>query len=197
MAGAVRDWIDGGRLQVFSIDGHGPRTLFSDELPPPLRMPAYVRFERVLFDILVPEIARQTGRHACTWAGASYGAFVVANALLARPDRVLAACGLGGVYGLWHRLDGHDDDTVRSHTPLDSLPRLTDPVRLDAIRRTGGIRLYAGSRDEWRDSTERFAVALESKGIPHEVRRWPEADHHERWWRRQLREFLHDRWGEP
>jgi esterase/lipase superfamily enzyme len=190
-------WIENGKIQVLSIDGHGPTTLFSDELPRPARMPAYARFERALVDELAVEVARLAGSPRFLWVGASYGAFVVANVFLKRPDRVEAACGLGGVYGLWHRHEGCADATSRAHTPLDYVTKIDVPTRLEAIRRTGGMRLYAGSRDEWRDSTDRFASGLAERCLPHEVRWWHDADHHEHWWRRQLLELVHDRFGTP
>jgi esterase/lipase superfamily enzyme len=192
MAEDLRPWVEAGRLQLFSVDGHGPTTIFSDEIPSQLRMSAYARFERALTGGVIREIAAITGRTAFDWVGASYGAFVVANVLLRHSERVDHACGLGGVYGLWHRLGGHHDAIVYEHTPLEYLPAL-DETQLEAVR---GIRLYAGGRDPWRDSSERFAAGLSRKGVPHELRVWDDADHHEHWWRRQLLELVRDRCGE-
>jgi esterase/lipase superfamily enzyme len=195
MAEDARPWVEAGRLHVFAVDGHGPTTIFSDEIPPHLRMAAYARFEGALTGRVVPRIAALAGRPSFDWVGASYGAFVVANVLLRCSEHVDHACGLGGVYGLWHRLGGHHDAIVFEHTPLERFPALDGPA-LEAVRGKRGFRLYAGGRDPWRDSTERFAAELSRKGVPHELRVWEGADHHEHWWRRQFLELVRDRCGE-
>jgi esterase/lipase superfamily enzyme len=191
MPDAAGAWLDSGRLQVFAIDGHGPTTLFDDGLAPNERMRAYAAFERGLVSNVLPWILDRTGDSRLDVVGASYGALVAANLLFKYPARVRSACGLGGVYGLWHRLDGYHDDDVYFHTPLEYLPRLEDPRLLGAIRATSGITLYAAAADDWLDSTHQMAWVLGEKQLPHAVEVWPApADHHERWWRLQLAAFL-------
>ena len=123
--------------------------------------------------------------------GVSYGAFVAANLLFKHPAAVRLACGLGGVYGMGHRLDGYHDDLVYFHTPLEYLPRLDDAAILESIRSTGGLVLFAAEDDEWLESTTRMAAVAAKKQLPHSVDVWPSpATHHETCWRRQLEEFL-------
>jgi esterase/lipase superfamily enzyme len=150
----------------------------------------YAGFERYLTTELVPWVAeRSAGRVGI--AGASYGAHVAANLLFKQPGAIRLACGLGGVYGLWHRLEGHHDDDVYFHTPLEYLPRLTDQRLLDAIRATRGIDLYGAEADPWIWATLDMARILAERALPHHVEIWPApAAHHERWWAPQLRSFL-------
>jgi len=184
-------WIAAGRVQIFSIDGFGPRTLWNDALAPAERIRAYARFERYAVEELVPWVRASSGGRTPAVVGASYGAFVAANLLFKHPGEIDLACGLGGVYGLWHRLDGHHDDDVYFHTPLEYLPRLGDPSILDSIRRTRGMVLFAAEDDEWLSSTERLKQVLIDKRLPHAADIWPSpANHHERWWKQQLRVFL-------
>jgi esterase/lipase superfamily enzyme len=188
------EWIDAGRVQVVSVDGRGPHHFWSDDTPPAARIAGYAGFERYVAEELLPWVARATGRDDIAIAGCSYGGHVAANLLFKHPDRIRVACGIGGVYGLWHRLDGHHDEDVYFHTPLEYLPNLEEPDLLNAIRRTGGLVMYAAADDGWLESSLRMATVLRDKKIPHELEVWPSpADHHERWWREQLPRFL-DRW---
>lgn len=194
----ARPWIERGRVQAFLIDGHGPQGLFNDALSPRRRVARHVAFERYVTAEALPRIRRSAGVPSVVAVGCSYGAFVAANQLFKAHDQVAAACGLGGVYGMWHRHPGFHDDDVYFHTPLEYLPRLEDPRILDAIRATGGIDLYAAERDPWLDHTRRLAAVLRDRRLPHRVSIWPApADHHERWWRPQFRDFLQHRYGTP
>lgn len=178
-----------GRLQVIAVDGRGPSTFWDDSKSPAERIARYAKVERYLTREALPWVERTAGAVDITPVGASYGGFVAANLLFKRPERFAGACGLGGVYGLWHRLDGYHDDSVYFHTPLEFLPRLEDPAILGRIRETRGLTLYAGKRDRWLDSSLRMADVLREKHLPYALNVW-DADHHERFWKRQLAEFL-------
>jgi esterase/lipase superfamily enzyme len=187
----VAPWVQAHRAQVFTIDGSGRTTLFDDALPPVERIRHYARFERYVVDELLPWIETQTGEARITAIGASYGAFVAANLLFKHPRRVDRVCGLGGVYGLWHRLDGHHDLEVYFHTPLEYLPRMEDPTLLEAIRATRGMALFGAEADPWLWATQQLQCVLQEKNLPHTCVVWPApAHHHEHWWSRQFREFL-------
>lgn len=187
MADACAPWIDDGHVQVFSIDGFAPASLWDDGLAPPRRIQRYAAFERCVARELLPWVVSLAGGEIPAVVGASYGGFVAANLLFKYPGAVNLACGLGGVYGLWHRLDGYHDDEVYYHTPLEYLPRLEDPAILGAIRRTRGMVLFGAEDDEWLDSTLRMRQVLVDRRLPHQAEVWPSpANHHERWWRRQL-----------
>jgi esterase/lipase superfamily enzyme len=191
MAEAAAPWLDAGLVQVFAFDACGPSTLFDDTLTPRERIARYAALERYVARELLPWVRSETGRNELAVVGASYGAFVAANLLFKHPDVVSVACGLGGVYGLWHRLEGYHDDDVYFHTPLEYLPRLEDPRILQAIRSTRGLALFGAERDPWLASTQHLQQVLRERELPHAVEIWPApADHHERWWRRQLVRFL-------
>jgi esterase/lipase superfamily enzyme len=191
-------WIDAGLAQLFSIDGGGPRSLWNESLGPRERIERYAAFESYAATEVVPWVLDRTGQASVGVAGASYGAFMAVNLLSKHHARVSWACGLGGVYGLWHRLDGYHDDTVYFHTPLEYLPRLEDPALLDGIRATRGYFLYAAADDEWLDSTRRLEHVLRERSLPHRVEVWPSpAGPHERWWKGQLGAFLSRTLGSP
>ncbi len=189
-------WIDSERLQVFAVDGGGPRSFWNDAIPPKSRVDAYTAFERHLVRERIPEIAELTGHDRVIAIGASYGALVAAELVLKHPRLVRVAGAFGGVFGLWHRLDGHHDDDVYFHTPLEFLPRLDDPAILGAIRETGGIDLYAAEDDPWLSHSLRLRDVLASKSLPHRLEVWPSpAAHHEAVWAEQIRAFAAARFG--
>jgi esterase/lipase superfamily enzyme len=183
--------IDAERIQCFAVDAGGAAGLWNEALAPAERIRTYAAFERYAGDEVIPRIRDMTGAPDVGIVGASYGAFMAANLLLKRPDGIRFVCGLGGVYGLWHRLDGYHDDEVYFHTPLEYLPGLDDAAILEGIRSTDGFHLYAAEDDEWLDSTRRFAELLRARELPHRVRVWrAPANHNERVWREQLEDFL-------
>lgn len=192
----ARPWIDAGGIQVFAVDGRGPATFWDDRLPPEGRVAGYVAVEAYLKDEVLPWIREVTGAPGTVAVGCSYGGMVAANLFLKLPDVVPSACGLGGVYGLWHRLDGHHDDDVYFHTPLEFLPRLRDRGALGALRATRGFEVFAAADDPWRAMSDRFVSVLHDRGVPHRYDVWPSpADHHERWWCEQWKAFLARRFG--
>lgn len=190
-------WIEAGRVQVFSVDGFGPRGLFDDALPPEERLDAYGRFERYAIDELLPWIASVTGDPRLELLGASYGAFVAANLFLRAPGAVQVVCGMGGVYSMEHRLLGLPEDATRSRMPLHQVRRI-GRESLATLRATGGFQLFGAENDPWLPSTYQFARALEEQAILHRLDIWrAPADHHERWWKEQTRVFLERRHGSP
>ena len=189
-------WIERGIVQVFAVDGRGPATWWNDEIPPADRVEGYVRVERYLRDEVLPWIRDVTGTQDLAAVGCSYGGLVAANLFLKCGDVVRLGCGFGGVYDLSHRLDGHHDDDVYFHTPLAFLPGLEDRSILDVLRADRGFDLYAAHDDPWAPHTDRMAELLSAKGIAGVRKVWPSpADHHERWWRAQWRDFLGRRFG--
>lgn len=191
MPAVCAPWIEKGRVQIYSVDGFATRTLWNDALAPAERIRGYARFERYVVEELIPWVRSSSAGRTPSVVGASYGGFVAANLLFKHPEAVELACGLGGVYGLWHRLDGYHDGEVYRHTPLEYLPRLEEPAILDSIRRTRGMVLFAAEDDEWLSSTEQLRQILVDKRLPHLADVWRSpANHHERWWKRQLRVLL-------
>ena len=188
---ASAPWIEAGRVQFFCIDGCGRTTLFEEGLEPPQRIRRYARFEQYASGELLDWVCAAAESDTVGIVGSSYGAFVAANLLFKHCPRVRMACGLGGVYEMWHRLDGFHDDDVYSHTPLEYLPRLSDPSILGAIRATRGIVMFGAGADPWLPQTHQLRAVLKRKQLPHTVEIWPApADHHERWWKGQLHRFL-------
>lgn len=184
-------WIDEGRVQFFSLDAMGPRGLFDDSLPPRERIGRYAAFESYAIDEALPWVRSLAGSGDLGVVGASYGAFAAANLYLKCPGTVRVACGLGGVYSMDHRLTGQVADDARRHAPLVYLPAMEDEATLAALRSTRGFHLFGAENDLWLESTYRFAGALAARRIPHRLDLWPApADHHESWWKRQIRVFL-------
>jgi len=191
MPEVAAEWIAGGQAQFFSIDGSARQTLWNEAIAPAERIRGYAAFERYVAGEVLPWIAGLTPGLLPIVIGVSYGAFVAANLLFKYPAAVRLACGLGGVYGMWHRLDGYHDDLVYFHTPLEYLPRLDNAAILESIRSTGGLVLFAAEDDEWLQSTARMVAVVGEKELPHSVDVWRSpATHHESCWRRQFAAFL-------
>ena len=190
----IEPHVAAGRLQLWTFDACGPTTLFDPRLDPPGRIAAYARFERELRDGVVPFIQQAVEAAPLHWIGASYGAFVLANVWAKRPDCVASATALGGVFEMWHRLDGFHDDDVYYHTPLEFLPRLGDELTLHRMRSAGPFKLFAAQDDPWLDSTYQFISVLRGQGLPYTLDLWAAPHrHHETTWSAQLNKWLAQR----
>jgi len=184
-------WIGAGRVQIFSVDGFGPKGLFDDSMPPPLRIERYAAFERCAVLEVLPWILSLARNPEVGVVGASYGAFVAASLFLKTAGAVRVACGLGGVYSMEHRLPGHASSEAARSMPLRYLSSLDDQGSLAALRATLGFHIFAARNDPWLPSSHDLDRALAGKGIPRTLDVWPApADHHEVWWKRQIRVFL-------
>jgi esterase/lipase superfamily enzyme len=191
MIGALAEFIDGGRLKVFTVNSVA-REGFLNRWAHPLhrsymqrRYGDYVRQEAIPFV-----------QHHCRTAhigvmGASMGAYLAANVTFKYPDVVKRCFALSGVYDLRRFMDGQYDDNFYFNNPVDYLPNLTDGWHLGNLA-TCDIHIVTG-HGPWEDPAPSYRLSgiLASKEIPHSLDDWgPEGGHDWPYWKRQMREYV-------
>ena len=134
MVAALAEFIDGGRIKLFTVGSNGDQSFYNKGAHPFHRSwmqrqwDEYIRWEVIPFihyhcDGLVP-IATM---------GASLGAYHAANTLFKHPDAVRACFALSGLYDLRRFMDGHYDDNFYFNNPIDYIGGMTDPGLIGQI----------------------------------------------------------------
>ena len=129
MIGALADFIDAGRVKVFTVNANSGDAFYNKGAHPfhrsymQAQYDAYVRFE------VVPFIRRhcQSDDIGIATMGASLGAYHAANSLFKHPDVFRRCYALSGVYDMKRFMDGLYDDNFYFNNPVDYMSQLDDP----------------------------------------------------------------------
>lgn len=193
MVGALAEFLDAGRLKLFTVASLNVETFLDRHSHPGHRSYLQSQYDEYIRQEVVPFIRDNCRTPELTVAtmGASLGAFHAANSLLKHPDVFKRCFALSGVFDIRRFMDGHYDDNVYFNNPVDYLANLSDPWYLDALR-SCDIYLITGT-GPWENSGPSYALAqmLASKGIPHHLDDWGAAGGHD-WpfWHAQMREYV-------
>ena len=199
MIAELQDFIDAGKVQIWTVDGIDGETFFSSDGNFDSRIERHEAYFRYVSDEIFPEIARASGeanggaeiRPLLT--GCSMGAFHATNFLFRFPwlgDGVIA---LSGVYSTKHFFGSCLDGSIYFNSPLHYLAGLQDEGVLQQIRR---LRLIiCCGQGAWEEEMLEETRALESlfrhKSIPAFVDYWGgDVNHDWVWWRKQMSYFL-------
>lgn len=190
---AIRPFIDGGRVKVFSIDSINNESWMNNEMHPHDKMIRHIQWNDYVFNEVVPFIRNNTSwQTQIIVSGASFGALHSANLFFKRPDLLNGCIPMSGVYELTEYTKGFYNDDVYFNSPMHYMPNLTDHNILEQIRRRSHIHLLSGSGSyEDPESARRFAGILYGKGIWYELDIWgPEWSHDWPTWRAMLPHYL-------
>ncbi|HNV02072.1 MAG TPA: alpha/beta hydrolase-fold protein [Vicinamibacterales bacterium] len=193
MVAALADFIDPGRVKVFTIDANSRDSFYNRGAHPFHRSYMQAQYDAYVREEVVPFIRRscQSDDIAITTAGASLGAYHAANTLFKHPDAVRRCYALSGVYDLKRFMDGMYDDNFYFNNPVDYMSNLDDPRLREWL---GGCDIHlATGHGPWEDKgpTYRMAEVLRTKGIPHSLDDWGGMGGHD-WpfWKHQMRTYL-------
>lgn len=192
MIEALRSLLEGGVVQLVTVDSVDGESWAAQHLSPRergLRHEAYVRY---ILDEVLPFIRQYTDRPVWT-TGVSMGAYHAANFLFRFPHAFGGCIALSGVYELSDFIGDYHDEIGYYNSPLLFLPNLEDPYYLDELRRK--VIVLAVGQGAWEEpmltQTRRMAEILQQKNIPAWVDIWgPDVHHDWPWWHRQLPYFL-------
>jgi len=190
---ALRHLIDAGRIKVYSCDSVGGRALSAKDRTTRSFADAQTRFDRFIYDELVPWIRRdcETPDIEIITAGASIGAFNAVAALCRHPDVFKTAIAMSGTFDLTKWLDPPYTLDFYYASPMHFLPRLGDSPQLEQLRKR--LVLLPTGEGPWEEPAQswRLAQVLGSKGIPNRVDPWgKDYDHNWPTWREMLPKYL-------
>jgi esterase/lipase superfamily enzyme len=193
MIGALGDFIEAGRVKIFSINTADSQGLRNTGAHPFHRSYMQAKYDEYLASEVMPFI-RENCRSAdigISTMGASFGAYHAVNTLLKHPDAVKRCFGLSGIYDVRQFMDGMYDENFYFNNPMDYMANLGDPHLLGFLA-TCDIHLSTGS-GPWENSgpTYQFSALLSRRGIRHSLDDWGAMGGHDwPYWKHQMREYL-------
>jgi esterase/lipase superfamily enzyme len=187
---AVEPFLLAGRLRLFTLDTINRRAWGNPDVPAAEQARLQALYMKYVEEEVVPYVREACGNSALrlSAAGARFGAFHAANALLRRPDlfdTVIAMCGFFDLAP--HHLRGYSDDNSYYNNPVWYLPGLTGNY-LDLLRDACTIHLVTGQGpQETPDASFQLSAILSSKGIPHTIDLWgSDVTNDWVWWKKML-----------
>ena len=137
---ALADFIDDGRIQIFTLDGIDGETFLNKSADLQARIGRHDAYFRYVLEEALPDIARETqvlnGGQTLKplLTGCSMGAFHASNFLFHYPESVAGVIALSGVYSTRDFFGSELGGGIYFHSPVDYLAGLEDQHVLDAIR---------------------------------------------------------------
>ncbi|MEW5986495.1 MAG: esterase [Chloroflexota bacterium] len=194
MIDAIQEYIEAGKVKVFSINSINKHSWLNREVHPKLKGIRQAQYNNYLYDEVVPYIWHSCrGRVGIITCGASLGAFHCANQLFRRPDLFDGMIAMSGSYDIRGYYQGdYYDENIYFNNPVDYLPHLNDDYYLPLLRQKRHIHVLTGQGDyENPDASRRLSATLSEKGIPHELDLWGYDMPHD-WptWRQMMRYYL-------
>lgn len=190
---SIRDFIEGGKVKVFSIDSINSESWMNNEMDPRHKIIRHQQWNEYVYEEVVPFIKDKTSWDTpIITCGASFGALHSANLFFKRPDRINGCIAMSGVYELTEYTRGYFDEDVYFNSPMHYMPNLSDHSLLEQIRQSSHIHLLSGSGAyEDPNSARRFADILYRKNIWYELDIWGHEWMHDWYtWRAMLPHYL-------
>lgn len=189
----LSEYLEAGRIKVYSCDNVAGRAMVAREGSPEHRMWMMGQFQDFVRWELAPAIRAdcRSDDIGIVTAGASIGAFQALATLCRHPDVFTAALCMSGTYDLSRFLRAPPTPDFRRASPLHWLPGLDDGPHLSSLRER--FVLLASGEGEAEDIGESWRVAdvLGAKGIPNRVDSWGREWKHD-WplWRKMLHAYV-------
>jgi esterase/lipase superfamily enzyme len=186
---SLADKIDGGEIQVCSVDSIDTEHWYNDWAHPSGKVARYVQFDRYLSDEVVPLIQRKAERGDVVTFGASFGAYHAVNFAGRHPDLVSRVVAFSGVYDIHRFLHGYWDDNCYFNCPTAYMPNLPDEA-VARMKHIGWV-IATGENDHLIAENRWFAAMLAGKGLNVHAEAWEGVFGHD-WpfWNQHLRRFV-------
>jgi esterase/lipase superfamily enzyme len=200
--GALAEFIDTGRIQIFTIDSIDGESFLDKHAAPAGRIARHEAYFRYIRDEALPEIAATAARSnggrrlKPIFSGCSMGAFHSANFVFRFPELAAGLVALSGVYSTRDFFGEALDGDIYFNSMLNYLPGLDDAATLAELR---GLRLiFCCGQGAWEErmlaETRALERVLRDKSIPAWVDYWGgDVAHDWPWWHKQLPYFF-GRW---
>lgn len=192
MVEALRDKLEGGRLQLFCVDTVDSESWYNREVTARWRIARQVQYDAYVVHEIVPFVRRRNLSLALITMGCSLGGFHAVNSALRHPDVFSGFLSMSGAFDLLELgfLRGYHDEDVYLNQPLQYLANLRDPWFLERMRR-GRYVLGTGVHDQCWDDNERLAAAMRAQDIPVQLDVWGDSARHDwPWWKRMGEVYL-------
>jgi esterase/lipase superfamily enzyme len=199
MVEAVRSFIDGGKIKLFTVDSIDAQSWANWSAHPADRARRHQDYDRYIVDEVAPFIRQHCGGEQLDGnanflaTGVSMGAYHAVNFFFRHPDVFNALIAISGLYQLSMFVGDYSDENVYFNNPLAYLPNLSDPWFIDQYRQSQII--VCCGQGAWEDAmladTYTLKRILEEKQIPAWIDIWGQDVNHDwPWWRVMAPYFL-------
>ncbi len=192
MVAALADYIDAGRIKLFTVGSNGDQSFYNKGAHPLHRSWMQRQWDDYVRAEVIPFIHMHCGGLvAVATMGASLGAYHAANTLLKHPDAVRACFAMSGLYDMRRFMDGFSDDNFYFNNPIDYVGGMTDPGQIAQIS-SASLHLATGHGPfEHPAQTYDLSRALSHRGISHHLDDWGALGGHDwPYWKHMMREYL-------
>jgi len=190
MVAALSNRIDRGDLQLFCIDSFDPFSWYNTAIAPRLRILQHTRFERYILRDVLPFIRSSNSHPHLLALGCSFGGYHAANIAFRHPHLFTDMLSLSGAFDLTEFLSGYTDQSCYENLPMQYLPHVTDPARLDLYRHNR-YTLATGWDDQCLPHNQALHHILDQQQIPHQFCVWDSHNSHD-WptWKQMVQLYL-------
>ncbi len=199
MNDVLHDYIESGRIMVFSIDTMDRETWSNTNGDPRWRICRHEDWMRYITDEMVPfmrDMVNQrngwTGYPGVIVFGCSLGALHAVNLFYRRPDLFDGLLALSGIYTASYGFGSYMDDLVYLNSPVDYLANMpSDHPYISLYNMKKSVICVGQGPWEMPDSTRQIQYCLQSKGINTWVDFWGyDCAHDWDWWYKQVPYFM-------
>ena len=155
-------YLDEGLVQIFCPESNNTQSFYDKGITPKQRIQNHVAYEKMVKEEIVERIKSNTQVGKVAMAGCSFGGYQAANFAFRHPEMCSHLFSMSGSFGIRSFLEGYEDEDVISHSPLDYLQDLKNPIleNLDIV-------LGTSNWDICFDINIKLSDMLESNGIRH------------------------------
>jgi len=192
MVDAVKDKIEGGRLQLFCVDSVAAESWYNFDVPLPQRVSRHVSYENYILREVLPLVRRCNPKPKLASIGCGFGGYHAVNIALKHPHLFSGCLSMSGVFDLGAQglLSGECSGECYFNLPLDYLPNLAEHGILDRMKHNNYV-LATGVHDECWNDNERLAGIMRAKHIPVRLDVWGDNTGHDwPWWQRMAQAYL-------
>jgi len=195
MVHAIKDYIDDGKLKLFTIDSIDNQSWANFSTHPADRARRHEDYDRYVVHEVVPFIRNHCNQpdHKIISTGCSMGAYHSSNFYFRHPDIFDSLIALSGPLSLSLFIGDYMDETVYFNSPLAYLPHLNDPWFLNLYRQ--GTIIICTGQGAWEEPMIADARVVDQiltdKKIPHWVDFWGyDVNHDWPWWRKMMPYYM-------
>ncbi len=193
MVQAVEQFINDGRIMLFTVDGIDGESWLNESIHPAERALRHNVYDAYIIQEVVPFIHYVSGRTDIITTGCSMGGYHSMNFYLRHPDAFNGVISLSGCYALYILIGDFVDENIYFNAPLLYLPNCNDPWFLDRYRQ--GQIIACTGQGAWEEDmvreTSMLADIFRQKNIPAWCDFWGhDVNHDWPWWRVQMPYFL-------
>lgn len=195
MLEVLEDYLEEGRLQLFTVDTIDKETVSDVGGNPYDRVRLHEAWFHYVVDELVPRIHELNGTgQAILSTGFSMGAYHAANFYFRRPDIFDCLIALSGTYDTEDMYGGYVDEVVYVNDPclsLSGMPHDHPYIQMFNERKAVICVGQGAWEEQLLAGTRRLDAVLREKGINVWVDYWGlDVNHDWPWWKKQIRYFL-------